>query len=144
MYKCAILLLLVGLACCLLPQQTAAHGYLAQPVSRNLYARRQNTFYDEMSGNGLGFGNTNGPGAQQQMLHCWHPHRAGRSDQLQTSGSLLMNLRNAASDTPRYDVSAAAASPAPGMVLQPDQCCCCTAKHSCQASDRKVMTYSPH
>lgn len=62
MYKCAILLLLVGLACCLLPQQTAAHGYLAQPVSRNLYARRQNTFYDEMSGNGLGFGNTNGPG----------------------------------------------------------------------------------
>jgi predicted carbohydrate-binding protein with CBM5 and CBM33 domain len=60
-----VLLPLLGLACwSLLLQETAAHGYLAVPVSRNLYAGRQGTFYDVMSGNGLGMsGSTGGPGA---------------------------------------------------------------------------------
>jgi hypothetical protein len=65
MQKRIILALLLGLACWSMPQKTAAHGYLAQPVSRNLYARKQGTFYDEMSGNGLGLGSASGPGAQQ-------------------------------------------------------------------------------
>jgi hypothetical protein len=75
-----LLALLLGLACWSMPQNTAAHGYLAVPVSRNLYARQQNTFYDEMSGNGLGFGNTGGPGAQQ--VHY-------RDDVVQLSQALL-------------------------------------------------------
>jgi hypothetical protein len=66
MRSLSVLLPLLGLACWSMLQETAAHGYLAVPVSRNLYARRQGTFYDEMSGNGLGLsGSTGGPGAQQ-------------------------------------------------------------------------------
>ena len=61
-----MLLPLLVLACWFMVQETAAHGYLAVPISRNLYARKQGTFYDEMSGNGLGLsGSTSGPGAQQ-------------------------------------------------------------------------------
>lgn len=60
-----VCLILLGLVlACWLPSGVDAHGYLATPVSRNLYARQQGTFYDEMSGNGLGLGNTNGPGVR--------------------------------------------------------------------------------
>lgn len=40
------------------------HGYLAQPAARNVYAYRQGTFYDPMSGNGVGTNaNVGGPSA---------------------------------------------------------------------------------
>lgn len=59
----AVLLSVACLALCLAP--AAGHGFLAAPVSRNVYAHQQGTFYDHMSGNGLGNGNTGGPGEQQ-------------------------------------------------------------------------------
>jgi predicted carbohydrate-binding protein with CBM5 and CBM33 domain len=61
------LLLLMWLSCSVLLLRLPyadAHGYLAQPVSRNVYAYLQRTFYDHMSGNGVGSNaNTGGPGS---------------------------------------------------------------------------------
>lgn len=59
--------LLLLIACGWMLHQVAAHGYLAVPVSRNLYARQQGTFYDEMSGNGLGQGGTSGGPGELSM-----------------------------------------------------------------------------
>jgi len=53
--SCSVLLL--SLPC------ADAHGFLAQPASRNVYAHLQGQFYDPMSGNGVGTnGNIRGPG----------------------------------------------------------------------------------
>jgi len=61
------LLLLICLNCSVLLLRLPsadAHGFLAQPVSRNVYAHRQGTFFDPMSGNGVGTNaNTGGPGS---------------------------------------------------------------------------------
>jgi hypothetical protein len=38
------------------------HGYLLQPAARNWVAHKQGRFWNEASGNGLGQGNTQGPG----------------------------------------------------------------------------------
>lgn len=45
------------------------HGYLLHPAARNWVAHKQGRFWNEASGNGLGQGNTDGPGTLAS--HAW-------------------------------------------------------------------------
>lgn len=66
------LIILICLTCSVLLVRLPyadAHGFLAQPASRNVYAYLQGTFYDPMSGNGVGTtANTGGPGRCRLFL----------------------------------------------------------------------------
>lgn len=55
--------LLLGLVCLSASfAHVRGHGYLLQPEARNWVAHKQGRFWNEASGNGLGQGNTQGPG----------------------------------------------------------------------------------